>query len=149
MEIEWITNAEEIVSILAIDDPHLSDQVLRPCNCSKAEWVQWVERKTKQIPSHFKVLAVKEDGKIKAYALFVNGVDPPISRSIIIMYQTFFGMKDDEGRWLGNKVLEKAEIWGREIGAKNFVIQTAYPRINSRLLGFKADEGIPMIRKFK
>ncbi len=137
MIVERITDLKEVTSILKIDDPYLEKQVLSRLKCSKAEWVQYI---VSYIPNEefMGLWAVKEDENIKAYMIAVNAVAPPISRSVIVLYQTFFGMKDEDGSLLGLKAIEKIKEWATEKGAINLVIQTDKPHVNSRI-GFVKD----------
>ena len=145
MIVERITSQEEVASILALEDPMLDKQVLRKLDCSKAEWVQGINN---LIPNRdfMSMWAVKEGGLIKAYLIAVNAVAPPFSRSVVIPYQTFFGMKDDEGMLLLNTVRELVKEWAIEKGAKSIQIFTDKPHINSQF-GFVQERGVSMVLK--
>lgn len=145
MEVERITNPGDVTTILNIDDTRIKKQVLDKLDCSKIEWIQMI---TKYIEhdGFMRMWGVKEDGNIKAYMIAINCVQPPISRSIAILYQSFFGMKDEDGALIGEKAFEKVKEWAMELGARNIVIQTDKPRINSKF-GFQLDEGVCMVYK--
>jgi len=148
MKIERIEKQGEATTILSIDDPKLADQVLNRVECSKVEWVQWiVSHLTLDDGRHMRLWAVKEDNKIKAYMIAMNAVQPPLSRSIFILYQNFFGMTDEEGEPYHRKLLEKVKQWAKECGARKLCIQTDYPHINSRL-DF-VEEGHTMVLELK
>ncbi len=141
MEIQRITEPKEATSILSLDDPRLNDQVLSRVECSKAEWVQWI---VSHLAGNFiRLWAIKDGMKIKAYMVAVNAVNPPLSRSVIILYQNFFGMTDDEGEPYHKELLKKVMEWAISCGARRLAIQTDYPRVNSRL-GF-VEEGHSMV----
>ena len=64
----------------------------------------------------------------------------------MILYQSFFGMKDEEGELAGIHALKAVKEWARELGAKNIAIHTDKPRINSRF-GFEKEPGESMVLK--
>lgn len=146
--VQRITSLQDAASILSIDDERLESQVLNKVGCTKTEWVQWIVSNLEKNDGHFLRLwaAKDESGKVKAYIIAVNAVAPPISRSVFILYQNFFGMKDDEGVHYGPEVLLNVEKWAKELGAKNISIQTDYPRINSKF-GFEPESGVSMVKR--
>lgn len=142
MEIERITEERDVAGILGLDDPRLEEQVLSRVECTKAEWVQWIVSYVSQ-PRYLGIWAVRENGKIRAYIVVVNAVNPPLSRACLILYQNFFGMSDEEGAPYHERLLEAVKEWARECGARRLCIQTDYPRVNGRL-GF-VEEGHSMV----
>lgn len=146
MDIKRITDPGKAASILAIDDPLLKEQVLDRVGCSKAEWVQWiVSHLMRGDGKILRLWAIEEGGKIRAYMVAMNAVNPPLSRAIYILYQNFFGMTDDEGEPYHKELLQIVKEWAKECGATRLAIQTDYPRVNSRL-GF-IEEGHSMVLK--
>lgn len=143
MIVERITSQGEVAGILALEDPRLEKQVLKKLDCTKAEWVQAINNFLPN-QSFLGMWAVKEDRKIMAYIVAVNGVAPPISRSVMILYQSFFGMKDEEGGLVLSQALEAVKTWARECGARNIAIHTDKPHINSQF-GFIAEKGVSMV----
>lgn len=145
MIIDQVTEEQEITSILKLDDPRLNKQVLSRLQCTKAEWVQWIVRFTRT-PEFMRLWAVKDGKDIKAYMIAVNTVFPPISRSVNIVYQSFFGMKDEDGVLVGIKAIEKVKEWTKELGATNISIFTDKPHINAQF-GFEVEKGVSMVLK--
>ena len=145
MIVERIMEEEEITSILKLEDPRLEKQVLSRLQCTQAEWVQWIVMYTRQ-PDFMGLWAVKEGKDIKAYMIAVNAVAPPISRSVSIVYQSFFGMKDADGDLVALQAVEQIKEWAKEKGALNISIFTDKPRINA-LYGFEAEKGVSMVMK--
>lgn len=143
MEVERIVSPGDVTTILNMDDDRLKKQVLDKLDCTKIEWTQMIAKYVEH-DNFMRMWALKENGTIKAYMVAINCVQPPISRSVAILYQSFFGMKDDDGALIGIKAFEKVKEWAMEIGAKYIVIQTDKPRINSRF-GFEKDEGVCMV----
>lgn len=153
MEIREISEPAEIVSILALADDKLEKQVLKKVECTKAEWVQWLENMLKR-RDFMRIWGVVEDKKVQAYLVAVNAVAPPISRSVMILYQNFFGLKDGKETSLKfkkeeaektylMKIWPMLEKWGQELGARQCQISTHVPRINSAF-GFVAEKGVSM-----
>ena len=145
MIVSQITEEQEITSILKLEDPRLEKQVLSKLNCTKAEWVQWIIMYTRK-PDFMRLWAVKDDKDIKAYMIAVNTMAFPISRSVSIVYQCFFGMKDDDGNLVGAQAIEQIKDWAREKGASNISIFTDKPRVNSQF-GFEVEKGVSMVLK--
>jgi len=145
MIVERIVEPKEATSILKLEDPRLEKQVLQKLNCSKAEWVQFIVSYISN-QNFLGLWAIKENEDIKAYMIAVNAIAPPISRSVLILYQTFFGMKDEDGELVGMQALNAIKEWAREKGAINISIITDKPRINSQF-GFEKEDGIPMVLK--
>ena len=148
MEVKKITSVEEIISILSLKDERLEKQVLQRLECTKAEWVQWIVKMlTFNDGNSLKVWATSDElKKIKAYIIAMNAVSPPISKSVLILYQNYFGIKDDDGVLYLEKALICVEEWGKELGANKIIIQTNYPRINSKL-GFILEDGVSMFKR--
>jgi len=145
MIVERITEPKEATSILKLEDPRLEKQVLQKLNCSKAEWVQFIVSYISKI-DFLGLWAVKENENIKAYMIAVNAIAPPISRSILILYQSFFGMKDEDGELIGLQALNAIKEWAKEKGAISLTICTDKPRINSQF-GFEKEDGVMMVLK--
>lgn len=145
MIVERIVEPKEATSILKLEDPRLEKQVLQKLNCSKAEWVQFIVSYISN-QNFLGLWAIKENEDIKAYMIAVNAIAPPISRSVLILYQTFFGMKDEDGELVGMQALNAIKEWAREKGAINISIITDKPRINSQF-GFEKEDGISMVLK--
>lgn len=135
MKIERILTKEEAASILEIEDIHLTEQV----PCSKAEWVQWlVENVERQ--DFIGIWGIKEGKKVKAYLIALNGVFPPISRSVYIFYQSFY----EKAKQYADEVMSELKAWAKSCGASKITIYTKYPRVNS-LFGFKPEKGVSMV----
>ena len=101
-----------------IEDNKTIDQL----PCSLAEWVQWL-----QACCHVPLMGIwgfVENGKIKKYMVATNGVMPPVSWGITIMYQNFY--RDHE---IGFECLEALERWAHECGAVKIIIQSKFPHI--------------------
>lgn len=145
MEINLVESEKDLVSILSLDDPMLAKQALENLDCTKAEWVQFILNFFRLGKDIFRVYAAFDNKKISAYMIAMNCMYPPISRSFMIIYQNFFGMKDNDGNLVLKRVLDKVVEWSKDNGAKKIVIQTEYPHINSRIMGFKEEKGTPMI----
>jgi hypothetical protein len=146
MEIERIISEEMAAGILRLEDPRLQSQVLDRLECTKSEWVQGIVRYLPFLYGNFlRMWAIREGMAIRAYMIAVNAVQPPFSRSVMIVYQNFFGMTDDEGELYLQRCLDEVKAWTRELGAKKICIVTDYPRVNARL-GF-VEEGHSMVLK--
>jgi len=130
-----VTETEEISTIFKIDDDRLEKNV----PCTKAEWIQfllmWAE-----YPEKFAIFGLVDDeGNVQKYFACINAVMPPISKSVLILYQNFYS--DHEN---GLTAFEMVKQWARECGAEKICIQTMYPRINSKF-GFEPDIAIAMV----
>lgn len=132
MELKRITNPNEIVTMFEIEDEHLDNQI----PCSKAEWTQWLMNVCR-VPSVGIWGFVNDEGKVKKYIVALNGVNPPISRAIYLLYQNFF--RDHE---LGLQAIERIKEWALECGANRLAMQSKWPRLN-RQFGWK-EEGVAM-----
>jgi len=133
MAIERITGDKLIGTILGLQDERLEKQV----GCSKAEWVQHLIEMAK-IEGYMGIWGLTEKKHVKRYMVAVNGIMPPISHVICILYQNFFS--DNEN---GMLALLQVKNWGRSLGAEKIVIQTLYPRINEKF-GFHKEPGETM-----
>ena len=143
MIVEQITDVEELTSILKLPDPMLDKQALSKLKCSKAEWVQWIIQYTRN-PNFMRVYAVKEGKDIKAYMIAVNAIAPPISRCFLIVYQCFFGMKDEDEQFVGQFAIDEIAKWTLENGSDEINIFTDKPHINEKF-GFKTERGVSMV----
>jgi len=133
--IKRITTRAEVASILGLPDSRLTEQI----PCEKAEWVQWLEGQIEK-PEFLRIWGTVEDDKVTNYMVALNAVMPPISRSVLILYQSFYS--ETEGAL---EALAEVEKWAKELGATNLAIQTKYPRVNSQF-GF-VEEGYSMVMK--
>ena len=133
--IKRITTRAEVASILGLPDSRLTEQI----PCEKAEWVQWLEGQIEK-PKFLRIWGTVEEDKVTNYMVALNAVMPPISRSVLILYQSFYSKTAE-----GVEVLGEIKKWKEELGGIDIAIQTKYPRVNSQF-GF-VQEGYLMVLK--
>jgi len=139
MKVERITEEKLIISILKVPDERLKKQVLDFLQCSLVEWAQFLQQFVKDEKA-MGIWGTVVDDKLKYYIVAMNSVLPPISRGVILLYQNYFAVKDDDGSQLGLKAFEMVKEWARSIGATKLTTFTQYPRIMSRF-GFLQEKG--------
>ena len=128
-----IEDPKLIPTILKLNDVRLDKQVLEPVQCTKAEWIQWlISILTKKDFAGIWALVI--DNNIHRYIVALNAVAPPISRSVMLMYQNFFAHPK------GPEAFEKVKEWAMFLGAKRLAAITSYPRVMSRF-GFIKEKG--------
>jgi len=127
---------KDITQILSLQDDHLEKQI----PCDKGEWVQWLVQNIEN--DRIGIWTIKDDneGRVKAYVVAVDAMNPPISDSVVILYSSVYSSIGEEGN---QEVMEKIKEWSRERGAKKITIQTWYPRIMSTygFVEFGKEEG--------
>lgn len=133
MGIQRIIDQKTIATIFGIHDERLEDQV----SMSRAEWTQFLINSTRR-EEFIGIWGLVKDNKVQRYMVAVNAVNPPISRSVLILYQNFFEDNDN-----GIAALEEVKAWARAKGAEKLAIQTLYPRVNARF-GFQKEKGESM-----
>ena len=138
MNVYKTTDPEDISSILNLVDDRLEGQI----PCSKIEWVQWLMQNIDK-EEFLAIWVAKESQMLMGYMVALNALYPPISASIMILYQSFFSLKDEENQHKGELVLAQVKKWAMNLGATKISIVTKYPRINSKF-GFK-EEGTAMV----
>jgi hypothetical protein len=126
-----------------IDDQRLEDQVLDQVGCTKAEWVQWITDNAKN-GNFIGVWGTVRDDRIERYIVAVNGVYPPLSRAVLILYQNFFGETDEDAHPLFDRALACVDEWAEILGANRITGVTKYPRIMGKY-GFER-EGIAITK---
>ena len=133
-KVERIVDEIVVTSILSIYDERLNKLVLSHLQCTKMEWVQWLtdNLKLKNFLSIWGVRSLENKNQLKHYAVVINAVNPPISRSCYILYQNFYTSK------LREEAFEKIKEWARTLGAKSLCATTNHLRI-AKTFGFKKD----------
>jgi hypothetical protein len=139
MEIQRITDAKSIISILKIEDNHIQKQLLTPRNCTMLEWVQFLQSSIVN-ERMIGIWGIIEDNNLINYIVAMNAVFPPIGKEILLVYQNFFGSIDEKGNHLGTLALEKVKEWGKLLGAEAIHTFTLYPRVMTRF-GFVEEKG--------
>ena len=147
MKIEQITDKKLVSTILALEDKGLEKYILKPTGCTKAEYVQYLERKL-PLGDVFRMWGVVENEKIKYYMAVFNCVEPPMSRSVMLFYQNFYGVRDENGDHLGTKAEEFVMEWARELGALVITTFTNKPRVMS-LFGYEVEKGVVVFKKIE
>ena len=139
MVVKRITEQSKVATIYYLHKERSDTRLESQIEGEVTEWIQWLVEMV-QRQDYLGIWGVMdEDGyRIKDYMVAVNAVYPPISRSVMILYQSFF--KDTES---GVEALTEIKKWAEEKGANKIVIQTDYPRVNSKF-GFVKSRGTPM-----
>jgi hypothetical protein len=137
--IERIKDQKLIISILGVKDDMIKKQLLDPRNCTMAEWVQFLQAHIEK-GNFIGVWGIVKDEKLVNYMVALNSVYPPLGREVWLVYQNFFGLKDEDGNHLGSLALEQVKEWAVSLGAIKIHTFTEYPRIMSRF-GFVEEKG--------
>lgn len=137
--IEKILDPKLIVSILQVPDDRIQYQLYEPRNCTQIEWVQFLQTNIAN-EKMIGVWGIIKEKKLIHYIVAFNAVYPPLGREILLVYQNFFGVTDEDGTHLGKQALELIKDWGRELGAIKIHTFTEYPRVMSKF-GFVEEKG--------
>jgi hypothetical protein len=113
MEIQRITKAGIIATILELDDPALEPEILSRSRITKLEWVQWLQSRI--MLEEFRLYAVVTDNRIKGYMPIMHCFDPPVANFLTPVYQQFFGLRNADGKRYRDIAFDEVLTWARDL----------------------------------